>query len=249
MVANVIIGAREIFPDFIMPDHIESVVSSISKETILFELAGLNYQLKPKEKIETDSSIETQKNLFEHYCSSEKLLRHYLGTMDAIQKKHANKGVFGKAIFFNRQACLYGIELLLNSQLEFDEDNRNMSDGDNWENYLLFLSLLNTVVSDVKPNKDSPDFEELNALMLPLNDISIESDIFYEPIRGFELVKYLINNEEIGGFVERFFVSKYGVDYPNFFKNIVSLYLGEKNSDKKLEFFLLQKKIQKYLIN
>jgi hypothetical protein len=236
MIATIIVGAREIFPDYKIPENIESVVSTISKETILFELAGLNYQLKPKDRVETDSSIQTQRALFEHYCSTENLLKKYLKAMDAIQKKHTDKDVFGKAIFFNRQACLYGIELLLNSEVEFNEQNRNMSDGNNWEKYLLFLSLLNTAVSDVRPNTDSPDFEELNALMLPLNDISIESDIFYEPIRGFELIKYLAQNEDIGDFVEQFFIEKYGVEYPMFFKNIVSLYLGKKNSDKRLEF-------------
>lgn len=247
MIATIIVGAREIFPEYEMPEYIESVVSIISKEAILLELAGLNYRLKPKNKVETDSSIETQRALFEHYCSTENLLKKYLKGMDSIQKKHTDKDVFGNAIFFNRQACLYGIELLLNSKVEFNEDNRNMRDGNNWENFLLFLSLLNTVVSDVVPKSDSPDFEELNALMLPLNDISIESDIFYEPIRGFELVKYLVQNGEIGDFVKQFFVDKYGIEYPMFFKNIVSLYLGKKSSDEKLEFTFLAEEDTKIL--
>lgn len=67
-----------------------------------------------------------------------------------------------------------------------------MSDGNNWEKYLLFLFLLNIVVFDVRLNIDFFDFEELNVLMLLLNDILIEFDIFYELIWGFELIKYLV---------------------------------------------------------
>src|SRR5436853_6069216 len=116
------------------PEDRITLISHVSRKAILFEIAGLNYRLKPKDKIYVDTSLNTTMKELRYFTMNiESLYEKYSAVADKYSK---SKDEFG--IIFNRQACLFAMEEILSSQLG-EPENFVMAKEEAWEGILKYL--------------------------------------------------------------------------------------------------------------
>ena len=59
------------------PEDRISLIKHISKEHILTEITGLNYRLKPKDKVYIDNSLNTQRRELEYFTFTSEVYKKY----------------------------------------------------------------------------------------------------------------------------------------------------------------------------
>lgn len=230
-----------------------SLIKSFSKEHILYEIVALNYRLKPKYKFEFNDSWENQLKELEYFSPNKRVYDKIYNA--AIKYNHGNKEF---ASIFNRQACAYAIEEIVNDKDYISYPNFIMNSELVWENILKYLLVINTIISDIKDEKDEEEhnFETLNPRLLPLNELAIASDPIFTPRRGLKLIEFFSRGEYYKDELEEYFKVQYNISPIAFVFRIMSLYMTNSSDKPDLQFFYLTndndvflKALSKRLIN
>jgi hypothetical protein len=153
------------------------------------------------------------------------------------------------ASIFNRQACTYAIEEILNDTDFKSYPDFIMKRETVWENILKYLLVINTIISDIKEEKDEEErnFETLNPHILPLNELSISSDPIFTPLRGLKLIEFLSQKEYYKHEIEEYFRIQYDIKPVDFVFRIMSLYMTKINEAPDLEFFFLARETDNFI--
>ena len=204
------------------PQNRISIIKHISKEHILYELAALNHRLKPKNKIHIDNSLETQVRELRYFTQTQELFTKYSEIASSFTK---SKDEY--PIIFNRQACLFAIEEIINSGEMVTIPNFSMANAEIWEaliNYLLATNYAITELKEIEDNRDT-DFESLNPQLLPLNELAVDTDQLFTPFRGYWLITHLLHHPEFAEETKSYFQSKYGIEAQEFVFHVLNIYL------------------------
>ena len=214
------------------PENILSLISDCCKTTLLGEFAYLNYKLKPKTTMYYDTSLNTQIYFLNHFCGYN---RDLYDKYFKIFKKYiySKKDYF---IIFTRQTCLYASEQIINSTLEEIE---GFTLKNSWEKLLCYLLAVNSMIThqtdeDFNGNDERKTFnlETLNPKLVPLNELSIETDPIYTPYRGYKLLSYIVNHDVLGSDFRKYFDEKYKISYDQFIYELLSMYYANNRDGK-----------------
>ncbi len=211
-----------------------SIIKDISKKNLLFELCALNYRLKPKNALHNDTSLDTQIRELKYFCHNEEV---YLKHAKVAEENTIDKNNY--PIIFNRQACLFAIEEILNSsKIELNDNSHGMERKD-WESILKYYLAVNYQVTQIKNEEDELDvsFETLSPKLLPLNELFIDTDPFFIPYRGYMLIEYFLNKSEVSDELKNYFREAYDSEPDELIFHILGMYLSKKKEISHYDFF------------
>lgn len=231
--AQLILGYKEVFKRDPPADRL-SLVAHICKRNLITELAALNYRLKPKTSKYQDTSLSTQADELRYFCGgNDNLLRFYSKIASFYTKDKSNY-----PLIFTRQTCLFGIEEVLASNLEVIDDFSMTSSGD-WESLLKFIFAINTEITNIdEEGENEPvSFETLNPKLIPLNELSLDTDPFNIPFRGYKLMEYLQNHHELSEHLTAYLDKTYGVSFDYLVYETLGMYLANKHEVSQFDFY------------
>lgn len=237
---SAIIGYRDIFEQEPPEDRL-SLIKHLSKDIIILELAGLNYRLAGGIKKAIDTEFDTQKNELFYFC----------GEIPALNDKYASKlnsiSKGQKSYVFTRQACLFGMEEVIQSNISIIEDFK-MGPVDTWESLLQYILCVNNEITKVQPTMaDEPiNFETLSPKLLPLSELLLIHDPFYVLHRGLLLMEYLSNNNDTRELINEYFQEKYNITYDHFVFELHRMWMANKIERKDLRFYYIVPEDDKY---
>lgn len=217
------------------PENRLSLLGNLSKHFVLYELCGLNYKLKPKDKVYFDTSLKGQIDMLNYYCVHNKAVFEKY----ALVAEHFTKSDTDYPLIFNRPACLFAIEEVINSdQLNNDlppTEGYNVSD---WEGLLKYLLAVNFTISQIKEiEQQKINFESLNSAILALNENTIESHPYFTLYIGYFLIKYFMDLPKYSSYVKEYFYDTYGLEFDNFIFHLTGMNVQNKAKNPEHEFF------------
>ena len=222
---NICIGAPP-------PKEKISLLGDISKIFILYELCALNYRLKPRDRVYFDTSLDTQKKELWYFAKNKTIFDKY----GLIAERYTTSND-DYPIIFNRPACLYAIEEILNCDTMNSDENFVIQNVEQWESIIKYLLAVNYEISQIKEEeKDDLSFETLNPKLIPLNEFSIESHPVFTPHRGYLLMKHFIDNPRYARYVKEYFLESYGIEFDHFIFHLMSMYIMNKAAKLEFEF-------------
>ena len=218
------------------PEDRISLIKHISKRSILYEIAALNYRLKPKDKVHIDNSFETQVKELKYFTQTQELFIKYSSVAEKYTK---SKDDYPN--IFNRQACLFAIEEIINSEEMQDIEDFVMARIEVWEAIVKYFLAVNYAITQIKEEKDdkTTSFESLNPKLLPLNELSIETDQIFTPFRGYWLIDYFLNRPDFSAEVKNYFQETYGIEPQHFIFHLMSMYMANSSEKPEFNFFYL----------
>ncbi len=224
------------------PNDRLSLIRNISKNSLLLELAGLNFRLRGKFAKEIDSTLATQQQELFRFC----------GKNPALFNKYANaanKFTDGKKTnLFSRPAVTFAMEEIIQSDIPEIPDYI-ISKLSEWESILQYLLAVNehiTAYQNLKP--DEPvTFESLNPYLLPLSEMLLVSDPLYTLHRGLVLLDYLSKHEETADFLKEYISQTYKTTYEIFIRESYRMYFANEQQNPELNFYYQIPKTDPYL--
>ncbi len=231
--SQLILGYTEFFKTDPPKDRL-SIVSQICKRNLIAELAGLNYRLKPKTSKYHDTSLDFQINELNYFCGgNDALFKSYSRIASTYTVSEQDY-----PLIFTRQTCLFGLEEILQSSLPVIE-NFNMTRVEVWEAILKYILAVNTALTRIEKNdeKELINFETLNPKMLPLNELSLNSDPIYIPYRGYKLLEYLDSHAEVGSHLKDYFNTTYSVSFDYFVYETMGMYFANQHDNATFDFY------------
>ena len=207
------------------PTNRISLIKHISKESILYEIAALNYRLKPKYVVNIDSSFDTQVKELKHFTQTHELFTKYSRVAEKYTESKNNY-----PIIFNRQACLFAIEEIIGSSEMRTDEAYVLSKIEDWDTIIKYYLAVNYVITQIKEEKDDDEviFESLNAKLLPLNELQIETDPLFTPFRGYWLIDYFLNKPDFKEHVIKYFQEVYRIEPQHFIFLLMEMYLANQ---------------------
>ncbi len=215
------------------PENRLDLIKHIPKLQLLYEIAGLNYRLKPYNQLKYDLSLETQANELEYFCPIDKdLHRHYVQIASGYTKSKDDY-----PLIFNRAGNLFALEEILNSEDFLEEENFDMKRVEVWDGIFKYLLAVNSEVVKVKvlPPKETT-IENISASAIALNELMIEDNPFYIPFKGIRLIEYLSNHPVYGAELNKYFNDTLKIDKDEFIYNLLSLAMGNGHEQSFTEF-------------
>jgi len=220
------------------PENRLSLIKNVSKKHILYEIAGLNYRLKPKDRLKYDTSLETQIKELHYFCPIDDRLYNHYAKIASIYTK--NKDEY--SIIFNRVANLFAIEEILNSNELKDIDNFTMCDVNVWDSIFKYLLSVNCEVTKINKNKpQNITLENITPSSIVLNELMIEDNPVSVPYRGIKLLEFLSSHPKYGIEIETYFKNVIKIEPDKFIFNLLSLMVANNHEDKNMDFFYLTK--------
>lgn len=215
------------------PEENLSLVQNLSRKSLLMELAGLNYRLKPKDQTWYDTSLEKQLKELKYFTAISYDL--YLFYRNFLLKAEKDQG---SANLFTRQGCIYGLEDVVNSSLIQDIDDFKMSKKEVWDSIIRYLLAINSTITEIKKEEtDRPGLEKLNPKLLVLNELNSQINPIHEAYRGYRLIDYLMNTK-LSEHLKAYFFKTYQLDPKEYCFQILSIYVSNNNSeDSNLDFY------------
>lgn len=229
---QLILGYREIHRKEPPTDRL-SLVAGFCKRHLIAEFCGLNYRLKPKNRLYHDTSLETQNIELERFCGyDDPLFKKYCAIAERFTRSDKDY-----PLFFTRQTCLFAIEELIQSDLPVLE-HFDMNPPQVWEAILTYILAVNNALTDIKQSDEGEpvNFETLNPKMIPLNELNLDSDPVYITYRGHRLLSYLSQTPQLGAAVEEYFAQQYTMVYEHFIYELLSMYMANDNEEKEFDF-------------
>jgi hypothetical protein len=213
------------------PEDIISLISHLSKDILILEIAGLNYRVSGGVARKVDTSLQRQQNeLFWFSGKDRNLYSKYI-------KLILDNAGGSRINLFSRAQCLYALEQIIQSDIPIIE-GFSMTTPNSWEPLLKYLLAVNTVITKIgEDHKDEPiNFETLSPKLLPLNEVMILNDPFFIVNRGQELLRYLANHAEVGQYLKDYVKEVYQLTPDEFIFQIYSLNMANSSDTKDLEF-------------
>lgn len=208
-------------------DRLE-LIRHIPKRNILYELAHLNYILKPVNQLKYDTSLITQTDQLRYFCP----INNYLyDKYNAIFSKYI-KDENNFALIFIRSSNLFAIEEITNSSGFIEDDQFQMKDVTVWNSIFKYLLAVNTVTTNVKliESKDLT-IENLSASSLTLNELMIPDNPFYLPYRGMKLLEFMSSHYLYGKEIDNYFNEVIKIEKDKFIYNLMALSIVNKRKD------------------
>jgi hypothetical protein len=215
------------------PENRLDLVKHIPKRNLLYEIAGLNYRLKPYNQLKYDFTLNTQVDELEYFCPIDKELhQHYV----RIASRYT-KGQDDYPLIFNRAANLFALEEILNNSDFLTEENFDMKRVEVWDGIFKYLLAVNAEIVKVK-HLDPKDtsIENISASSIALNELMIEDNPFYIPFKGIKLIEYLSNHPLYGAELESYFKDTLKIDKDKFIFNLLSLSMANGQEKSFTEF-------------
>jgi len=215
------------------PENRLDLISHIPKLLLLYEIAGLNYRLKPYNQLKYDLSLKTQVDELEYFCPINKELHKYYVQIASSHTKSKDD----YPLIFNRAANLYALEEILNSDRFLEQENFDMKRVEVWDGIFRYLLAVNSVIVKVKslPPEDTT-IENISASAIALNELMIEDNPFYIPFKGIRLIEYLSNHPVYGVELNEYFNDTLKIDKDEFIYNLLSLSMGNSQEQSFTEF-------------
>ncbi len=211
------------------PKNRLDLIKFIPKLRLLYEIAGLNYRLKPYNQLKYDLSFETQANELSYFCPIDQdLYTHYVKIASGFIK-----GKDDYPLIFNRAANLFALEEILDNSDFPEDENFNMSRVEVWDGIFRYLLAVNTEVAKVKKVAEGKvTIENISASSISLNELMIEDNPLYIAFKGIKLIEYLSNHPIYSVELERYFRETLKITKGNFIYNLLSLSFanGQENS-------------------
>lgn len=211
------------------PKNRLDLIKFIPKLRLLYEIAGLNYRLKPYNQLKYDLSFETQANELSYFCPIDQdLYTHYVKIASGFIK-----GKDDYPLIFNRAANLFALEEILDNSDFPEDENFNMSRVEVWDGIFRYLLAVNTEVAKVKKvAQGKVTIENISASSISLNELMIEDNPLYIAFKGIKLIEYLSNHPIYSVELERYFRETLKITKGNFIYNLLSLSFanGQENS-------------------
>lgn len=231
--SQLVLGYTE-FYNSPLPENRLELLKGICKLNIIAELAGLNYRLKDKKSKYHDTSLKTQIGELEYFCGGYiPLIKQYAKVAGHYTQDNNNY-----PLLFSRQMCLFGIEEVLQSDLEVIPDFM-FSSHELWNQLLKYIFAVNTTITRIEESDGVQpiNFETLNPKVLPLNELTLASDPIYIPFRGYNLLDYLHNHEEINVYIRKYFSEQYGCEFDYFVYETMGMFLANSNEISAFDFY------------
>lgn len=231
---RVILGYKDVFgksPEFNRID----ILKKVSITDVVVELAGLNYRLKGQKNKVIDTTFTTQKRELFYFC----------GKNPALHNKYARYIDFkadGREVFiFSRQACLFALEEVIQSNLKVIDGFSMSQSFDSWEAILLYILCVNDEVTKIEDNTPNEpiNFETLNPKLLPISELMLVSDPFYIVYRGWNLMIYLESNPETANHITNYFFEKYSISYERFIFELLRMWMANKHETEYFNFYYI----------
>lgn len=217
-----------------LPENRLDIIANIPTEPLLYEIAALNYRLKPKTEVQFNGSLEFQIKELQYFLKDIVLYRKYAAVAERF-----TKGKYNYPLLFTRQSCIYAIEEILNSDYKTETQDEEFGTIEHWESIVRYLLAVNTEITKINSEKDDnkAGFESLNPKLIPLNELGIETDPIYTPYRGFHLLNYYLNHPEYKDYVIQYFQEQYFLEPAEFIMNILRMYLANSSENPEWDFF------------
>lgn len=184
-----------------------SLIKSIPKIQLIYEIAGLNYRLKPSDKLYFNYSIEFQLVELKYFCGGNQgLFSSYL----SIFKNYITVSEY--PLIFNRASNLFALEEIINCPFLIEDHDFNMDRQEVWDGILKYYLAVNSEIVKIKPLPITDlSFEQVSANALVLNELSIQSNPLYSIYRGIRLMNYLSTK------------SPYHLEFKDYFEKVVKM--------------------------
>jgi hypothetical protein len=210
------------------PENRLDLIKHIPKLQLLYEIAGLNYRLKPYNQLKYDFSLETQVNELEYFCPIDKDLHEEYVQIASRYTKSKDE----YPLIFNRAANLFALEEILNNDGFLQEEKFDMKKVEIWDGIFRYLLAVNTEVVKVKQlPPENTTIENVSASAIVLNELMIEDNPIYIPYKGICLIEYLSKHPVYGNELNRYFKETLKIEKDKFIYNLLSLSMA--NSQKK----------------
>lgn len=238
-----ILGYHDFFDEEIQDRLV--LIQNICRKNLIAEIAGLNYRLKPNNKLHNDYSFKSQDRELVYFSGEQKEIYERFGKM----AMKFSRGLGDFPLLFTRQTCLFALEEIINSDIEVIP---NFSMKDSWENLLKYLFAVNSAItkfkeetneeeldqvkdlSEVKVDETKPPItlENINIKTIVLNELNISSNQLYVPFRAYKFLLFLTTHKDIGQITKDYLIEHYEMDFEQFIFEIMSLYMAN-NPDGK----------------
>ena len=215
------------------PEDRLELIRHIPQKNLLFEIAGLNYRLKPYDVLKYDFSLETQREELRYFCPiDDNLYKTY--------SKIFNDHIIGEdyPLIFNRAANLFALEEILNSTgFHYDDEDFIMHRMEVWDGIFKYLLAINTeIVKIKKAGPEETSLESISASTIVLNELMIEDNPVYVIYRGIKLIDYLVKDPNYSELIKTYFYDYLNLEKDKYIYNIVGLLISNKKDNKNLEF-------------
>ena len=221
------------------PENRISIIKGISKYHIICEIVALNYRLKSKTELLYDNSLETQKVELKYFTKTEHQYNEYYNVIDKFIKKENDY-----PIIFNREACLFAIEEIINSDEIVEIPYFDMAKIEVWNSIFKYLISVNSaIIHHLNNDKfDRIGFEYLNPKLFTFNELSIQTDVIFTLYRGYKLLKYFLNNTIFSDEVKNYFKEIYSLEPERFVSFLINIYIWNSEKDTKFNFLYVANK-------
>lgn len=215
------------------PENRLDLIKHIPKRFLLYEIAGLNYRLKPYNQLKYDLSLETQANELAYFCPLDKnLYEHYMQVAAAYTLDSENY-----PLIFNRPANLFALEEILNNEEFREEEGFVNREVEVWDGIFKYLLSVNAEIVKVElPPEEKLTIENMSASSIALNELMIECNPMFTPYRGICLFEYLYNHSLYGDELRNYFEKTLKIDKDKFIYNLLSLSMANKQEERFSEF-------------
>jgi hypothetical protein len=104
-----------------------------------------------------------------------------------------------------------------------------------------FIVSINTIITNVSTVVDTPSIEDINAMMLPVNEMAIESDPIFELFRGKKLFDYILSDKDLQLELPKHIKNVYELEIDQFiFYHFGAVYMHGDPSKAKFIFYNLK---------
>ena len=230
---QLILGYRHFFQNELSDNERISLIQNICKTNLIFELAGLNYRLKPKNQVQFDNSSKSQIRELKYFTRTEKLFIKY-----ASKAHNHARPISEFPTLFSRQSCAFALEEITNNETLQEIEGHKMSDPNVWESILKYILAVNDKITKIEIIKGEPDnFETLNPKLIPLNELGIETDQILTPYRGYHLISFILRDITLAPNLIEYIKFKYQCEPFEFIYHIFRLFLANSSDKPELQFF------------
>lgn len=209
------------------------LVRHISRNSLLLELAGLNFRLRGKFAKAINSKLSGQEKELFYFCGKDKALyNQYAAT--------ANQYTDGKKTnIFSRPSCAFAIEEIIQSDIP-EIPGFKLSKLSEWEAILQYILAVNEhITSYERQTTSTVTFEMLNPYLIPLAEMLLVPDPLYTLHRGLMLLDYLAVAPSTQDALAAYMTRKYRVGYEEFIKQLYCIYFANEHQNSNLNFYYM----------
>ncbi|MET0636145.1 MAG: hypothetical protein ABWZ25_08945 [Chitinophagaceae bacterium] len=234
-----ILGYSEFF-DQVTPENPLQLVAHFDRQSLIAELAGLNYRLRPKTELFYDVDVPGQLAQLSHFCGYNQQIFNAYSTRYKSLFTPDEKW----PLLFTRQVCLFAIEEVLQSQLaavpgfSFDEHK--------WKEIFSFILAMNSKMTErtLRPMDNDHSFEHLNQGLIPLNELTVPNFVVYTAIRGYKLMDFFSHHPLFNAHFKEYIRLTYGTNYASLVYGVLSmLHSNNATGEQDITLELVGKKL------